>query len=72
MLCDKAFNIAKNLKYDGYQRGPTLLVSIFFGKKSSSANTSGSAVTCAWSETVERQDKSTIENKVFSNQELAK
>ena len=65
MICDKTLNIAKNLKYDGYQRGPTLLLFIFFGKKSSGANTSGGAVTCDWSETVERQDKSTIENKVF-------
>ena len=30
VLRDKAFNIAKNPKYDGYQRG---LNSIFFGKK---------------------------------------
>ena len=29
VLCDKAFNIAKNSKYDGYQRGLTSMVSKF-------------------------------------------
>ena len=33
MLCDKAFNIAKNPKYDGYQRGLSSMVYIFFNKK---------------------------------------
>ena len=32
-LRDKAFNIAKNTKYDGYQRGIASLVYQFFGKK---------------------------------------
>ena len=36
---DKAFNIAKNPKYDEYQRGPAYLVYKFFNKK-----TSGSCV----------------------------
>ena len=35
ILRDKAFNIAKNLKYDGYQRGLALLIYEFFNKKSS-------------------------------------
>ena len=30
---DKAFNIAKNLKYDRYQRGLASMVSRFFDKK---------------------------------------
>ena len=30
---DKAFNIAKNPKYDGYQRGFALMVYKFFDKK---------------------------------------
>ena len=34
VLRDKAFNIAKNLKYDGYQRGLASLVYKFFDKKS--------------------------------------
>ena len=34
-LRDKAFNIAKNLKYDGYQRGLAPMVYKFFDKKSS-------------------------------------
>ena len=31
---DKAFNIAKNSKYDGYQRGLASMVNKFFDKKS--------------------------------------
>ena len=34
VLRDKAFNIAKNPKYDGYQRGLISMVYIFFDKKS--------------------------------------
>ena len=34
VLRDKAFNIAKNLKYDGYQRGLASMVYTFFDKKS--------------------------------------
>ena len=33
VLRDKAFNIAKNLKYDGYQRGLASIVYNFFDKK---------------------------------------
>ena len=33
---DKAFNIAKNPKYDGYQKGLTWMVYKFFDKKTSS------------------------------------
>ena len=40
---DKAFNIAENLKYDGYQRGLDSTVYNFFEKTSSGPNTSGSA-----------------------------
>ena len=35
ILRDKAFNIDKNPKYDGNQRGPTSMVYKFFDKKSS-------------------------------------
>ena len=35
VLCDKAFNIAKNPKSDGYQRGLPCMVYTFFDKKSS-------------------------------------
>ena len=34
VLRDKALNIAKNLKYDGYQRGLASMVYTFFDKKS--------------------------------------
>ena len=33
ILHDKAFNIAKNLKYDGYQRELASMVYKFFDKK---------------------------------------
>ena len=33
ILRDKAFNIAKNLKYDGYQRGLASMIYNFFDKK---------------------------------------
>ena len=36
ILRDKAFNIAKNPKYDGYQRGLASMVYRFFDKKSAS------------------------------------
>ena len=39
LLRDKPFNITKNLKYDGYQRGFTSIVYKVFDK-----NSSGSAV----------------------------
>ena len=42
VLRDKAFNIAKNPKYDGYQRGLASMVYKFFNIK-----TKGSAVTLA-------------------------
>ena len=34
VLRDKAFNVAKNPKYDGYERGLASMVYIFFDKKS--------------------------------------
>ena len=34
VLRDKAFNIAKNRKYDGYQRGLASMVYNFFDRKS--------------------------------------
>ena len=33
LSCDKVFSIAKNLKYDGYQRGLVTMVYKFFHKK---------------------------------------
>ena len=33
ILRDKAFNIAKHLKYDGYQRGLASKIYAFFNKK---------------------------------------
>ena len=34
VLRDKAFNISKNFKYDGYQRGLSSMIYKFFDKKS--------------------------------------
>ena len=48
ILRNKAFNIAKNQKYDGYQRGLGSVVYKFFDKKSASLadkSTKGSGVT---------------------------
>ena len=47
ILRDKAFNIAKNSKYEGYQRGVASMVYNFFDKKSASLenkSASGDAV----------------------------
>ena len=38
ILRDNAFNIAKNPKYDGYQRGFGLIVYKYFDKKSASGS----------------------------------
>ena len=35
IFCDKAFNIAKNSRYDGYQRGLASMACTFFDKKTS-------------------------------------
>ena len=59
ILRDKAFNIAKNLKYDGYQSGLASMVYNFFDKKSASlADKSASG--------------SDIKNENMSKKELAK
>ena len=45
VLKDKAFRIASNPKYDGYQRGLASMVYTFFDKKSASPNkSSGSGI----------------------------
>ena len=57
-MCDKAFNIAKNLKHDGYQRILASMVYKFFDKK-----ISGGAAMFA--------NSSAIKNENISNTELA-
>ena len=63
---DKAFNIAKNPKYDGYQRGLASMVYKFFDKKSASL---------AQPETLATRDKSApgglAKNGNMLNQELS-
>ena len=55
---DKAFNIAKNSKYDGFQRGLASMVYKFFDKKSA-----GHGVTT-------RANKSPFNNKIKQNLQL--
>ena len=66
ILRDKAFNIAKNPKYDGYQRGLASMVYKFFDKKPASL---------ARSKTLATRDKSAsggaIKNANMPNKELA-
>ena len=71
VLRDKAFDIAKSLKYDRYQRGLASMVYIFFDKKS--------AATHVHSENLAIRDKSATthrraginSNLVSENQQLA-
>ena len=60
VLRDKAFNIAKDLKYDGYQRGLASMVYKFFDKKSKGSGIAGATVA----------NKSAIKS-VSQNQQLA-
>ena len=62
VLRDKAFNIAENPKYVGYQHGLASMVYNFFDKKSP-----GSAVTRVW-DTLVMQDKSAIRNDTWKCQ----
>ena len=45
ILREKAFNIAKNPKYDGYQRGLASMVYKFFYKKTSATRAWGKTLT---------------------------
>ena len=65
VLRDKALNIAKNSKHDGYQRGRALMVYKFFNKKSSGANNSSGAFRCARPETSATRDKSAIKSEIM-------
>ena len=44
ILRDKAFNIAKNPKYDGYQRGLASMVYKFFDKKSKGSSVANNEI----------------------------
>ena len=58
ILRDKAFDIAKNLKYDGYQRGLAWMVYKYFDKKTSATHAN-------------KFTGSGIKNEKISNKELA-
>ena len=60
VLRDKAFNIAKNTKYDGYQRGLASIVYKFFDKKST-----GSAI-------VNNNNNNNNDDDIKQNLQLAK
>ena len=60
ILRDKAFNIAKNLKYDGYQRGLASMVYEFFDKK-----VTGGGI-------VNNNNNNNNNNKIKQNIQLAK
>ena len=66
-LREKAFNNAKNPKYDGYQRSLVSMVYNFFDIKTES----GAAI-FARSETLVPQKKFSIKNENVSNKELHK
>ena len=67
---DKAFNIAKNTKYDGYQRGLGSVVYQVFDKKTSSSRAPSDILR---SETLAITEfaGSGIKNENVSNKELA-
>ena len=52
VLGDKIFSIAKNSKYNGYQRGLASIVYTFFDKKSAAARANRSAGTSPHTGTV--------------------
>ena len=58
VLRDKAFSIAKNPKYDGYQRGLSSMVYNFFGKMSASL-------------TDKSAKRGGVNNEIKQNEELA-
>ena len=66
ILCNKAFNIAKNPKFDACQRGLASMVYRFFNKK-----TADGAATLARSETLATRNKSAVKNENISNKVLA-
>ena len=66
ILRNKAFNIAKNSKYDGYQRVLASSVYNFFDKKAFDC-----VATLACSETLATQIKCAIKIEIMSNKELA-
>ena len=63
VLPNKIFNVDKNQKCDWYQHGVASVVYTFFDKMSS-----GGAVTCVRSETLDAQNKSATKSIVVPNQ----
>ena len=66
-LRDKAFNIAKNPKYDGYQCAIASMINEFLNKRSSDG-----AIICVSSEALATRDISAIKSEIMSNQQSAK
>ena len=68
ILLDKAFDIAKNQKYDGYQKGVASLVCRFIDKKTSAPR--ARSETLSMQATRNKFAGSGVENKNISNKEL--
>ena len=66
VLRDNTFNIAKNPKSDGYQRGLASMVNKCFDKKSSDG-----VATLTRLKTLATRNKSAIKNENISNKKLA-
>ena len=73
VLRDKAFNIAKNPKYDGYQRGLASMVYKFFDKKSAGfgvnkhANKSAFNNELFWKPIITKFQKRTVHSRFKDN-----
>ena len=68
VLRDKAFNITKNIKYDGYQRGLASMIYKFFDKKSTSLadkSTKGSSVAVLRNEQLPKELHKPIIKKIL-------
>ena len=72
ILCDKEFSIAKNLKYDGYQRDLASMVSKFFDKISSGSIISAKRATSKILAAPNRFVGDAVEREIISNQKLPK
>ena len=71
VIRDKAFNIAKKLKYDGYQRGLASMVYNFFDKKSASLavkSTKGNGITMLQNEQLAEELHKPIIKKFLKEQ----
>ena len=62
ILRDKAFNIAKNPKCDGYQRGLASMVYKFFDKTSAASGVNACKYACKYEELAEELQNQLLKN----------